>query len=262
MKKIFVIFAAALAFVCASSCKNAQEVKKSQIIEEQMPDEVKAKLDTVTNELRQLGTLPVIKKVDALALTEQDKLVKPDYLYDPEGADKLVTPFQKKNVVFVLCIDRNIAKEYGMPVDGYDAAISKLSVETNLQDIVDIIGNGNLADPENFNKLYDTAVDELGYGTTWTMASVALVEQLWFLSNNTEKYIAMFSDKDVADLTARVEKIQDALTTVALYVPDGDILINAMTPLYVLNAMTVEEFKVQIDALKNEIAAARKAILE
>jgi len=89
----------------------------------------------------------------------------------------------------------------------------------------------------------------------------SLVEQLYVTSQNTEKFISAFTDEAAANVTFRIILIQDALDRLTEYDPEIAPVAEAIAPLTVLNAVTVDEFKAQLADAKEKIVASRNALV-
>jgi hypothetical protein len=96
----------------------------------------------------------------------------------------------------------------------------------------------------------------------WQSAAASLVEQLYLINQNADKFLAAFNDETAANSTFRVILILDALNRLAQYDPDIKPVADALAPLDVLNATTVAELKDQLAAAKDKIEAARKALVK
>ena len=95
----------------------------------------------------------------------------------------------------------------------------------------------------------------------WQIVASSLVEQLYVTSQNTEKFVAAFDDDAAANVTFRIILIQDALNRLTEYDPDLVPVAEAIAPLTVLNATTVDEFKAQLADAKEKIVASRNALV-
>ena len=95
----------------------------------------------------------------------------------------------------------------------------------------------------------------------WQIASAALVEQLYVVCQNKDKFLSTFTDDTAANVTFRIILILDATNRLSQYDPEIQPVAAAMTPLEHLNATTVKELKEQMNEMKAEIEAARKALV-
>ena len=96
----------------------------------------------------------------------------------------------------------------------------------------------------------------------WQLVSASLVEELYVMSQNTEKFLSVFNDDAVANVTFRIILLQDALERLTEYDPELAPVAEAISPLTVLNATSVNELKTQLGDAKEKIADARKALVK
>ena len=96
----------------------------------------------------------------------------------------------------------------------------------------------------------------------WQIAAASLVEQLYLVNQNTEKFLAAFDDEAAANSTFRIVLILDALDRLSEYDPDIKPVADALAPLDVLNATTVAELKTQLTEAKDKIDAARQSLMK
>ena len=96
----------------------------------------------------------------------------------------------------------------------------------------------------------------------WQIAAASLVEQLYLVNKNSEKFLAAFDDEAAANSTFRIVLILDALDRLSEYDPDIKPIAEALAPLDVLNATTVADLKAQLAEAKEKIEAARSALVK
>ena len=96
----------------------------------------------------------------------------------------------------------------------------------------------------------------------WQIASAALVEELYVISQNSDKFLSVFNDEAASNVTFRLILILDAVDRLSEYDPDIKPVAEAVAPLNVLNATTVAELKDQLAQAKEQIEAARTAIIK
>jgi hypothetical protein len=96
----------------------------------------------------------------------------------------------------------------------------------------------------------------------WQLASAALVEELYIANQNADKFLSTFDDEAASNVTFRIILVLDAINRLAEYDPEIKPIADAVAPLEVLNATTVDEFKKQLAEAKDNIAAARSALVK
>ncbi|MBQ1633562.1 MAG: hypothetical protein II050_02605, partial [Bacteroidaceae bacterium] len=95
----------------------------------------------------------------------------------------------------------------------------------------------------------------------WQIVSTALVEQLYVVSQNTDKFLAAFDDETASNMSYRMILIQDAINRLTEYDPEVTPVAEALEPLNVINATSVSELKEQLESAKDQIAAARQSLV-
>jgi hypothetical protein len=217
--------------------------------------------DSIAAEFSKIDQPKFVKDTkNGITLTKEEKQVKPTYLLDAAVADEATTLAEKYRVLSALSVDKRIANLYEMPVEDYDKAITKLAADIDDPSFKEIEDKGSLF--ETSSALYN-AMDKNGrINYFWQIASAALVEQLYVVSQNQDKFLNTFTDETAANVTFRIILILDATNRLAQYDQEIAPIASAMTPLEHLNATTVNELKVQMNEMKAEIEAARKALIK
>ena len=265
MKKLSLIAAvfAAMAFAACGGNKSAQNTEEKDSVksfeQEQIEASIKMHFDSLASEIGKLKQMPVVSKDGQIALTSEEKQVKPDYLLDLVAAENAMTLSEKYRVLSAIEVDKEIAKLYDMPVDAYDQAIAKLAAEINDPSFKAIDDAANIY--EASEALYDAMNANGRINYFWQIVATSLVEQLYITSQNTDKFIASFTDDAAANVTFRIILIQDALNRLTEYDSEVTPVAKAIEPLSVLNAITVDEFKAQLAEAKEKIVASRNALV-
>jgi hypothetical protein len=265
MKKLSILAVsfAALIFASCGGNKSTQNAEQSDSIksfeQEQIEASIKMHFDSLASELGKLKQLPLVQKDGTIALTAEEKQVKPDYLLDLAAADNAMTLSEKYRVLSAIEVDKEVAKLYDMPVDEYDKAITKLVADINDPSFKAIEDANGIY--EASQTLYDAMNDNGRINYFWQIVATSLVEQLYVTSQNIDKFIGAFTDDAAANVTFRIVLIQDALNRLTEYDPEMTPVAKAVDPLTVLNAISVEEFKAQLADAKEKIAASRDALV-
>ena len=266
MKKLS-LFAIAFAAIAFAACGNktakteaaTDSVKSFE--QEQIEASIKMHMDSIASELGKLKTLPFLNEgKDGITLSKQEKQVKPDYLLAANVADEATTLTEKYRILSALSVDKKIAALYEMPTEEYDKAITKLAADIDdpsfkaIEKATDIF--------ETTTTLYDEMEKNGRINYFWQLASAALVEQLYVANQNADKFLSAFNDEAAANVTFRIVLILDAVNRLAQYDPDIEPVAKALAPLDALNATTVAEMKEQMAKMKEQINAARKALVK
>lgn len=265
MKKLSVLAIAfvAIAFAACGGKKSAQtEVAADSLKsfeQQQIEASIKMNLDSIASEIGKLKQLPFMQN-GVLELTKEEKQVKPDYLIDASVADEATTLAEKYRILSALTVDKKIAQLYEMPTEDYDKAIAKLIADINDPSFKAIEDTNTFY--ESSTTLYDAMNENGRINYFWQIASAALVEQLFDANQNIDKFLAAFDDDAAANVSFRIILILDAVNRLSEYDPEIEPVAKALAPLDVLNATTVAELKTQIEEAKDQIEAARKALIK
>ena len=266
MKKlsIFAVAFAAIAFAACGGNKSAQNVEDADSTksfeQEQIEASIKMHVDSLASEIGKLKQLPILAQDGSIKLTSDELKVKPDYLLNPSVADNATTLAEKYRALAALQVDKSTAKLYEMPVEDFDKAITKLVADINDPSFKTFEEGAPVA--EATEALYNAMNENGRINYFWQSAAASLVEQLYLINHNADKFLAAFNDEAAANSTFRVILILDALNRLAQYDPDIKPVADALAPLDVLNATTVAELKTQLEAAKDKIEAARKALVK
>ncbi|MBO4673145.1 MAG: hypothetical protein J5616_02205 [Bacteroidaceae bacterium] len=268
MKKLsfFAVVLAAVAFVACKGTQNNNNQDGTDSVksfeQEQIEQNIKVQIDSLASDFGKLKPLPMFKKEGdgKYVLTDEEKQVKPDYLFAPSVAESAITLAEKYRAISALSVDKEVAKLYDMPTDEYEEAITKLASDINDPSfkVLDGVSNVFAASGDLYNAMNENG--RINY--FWQLAASSIVEQLYVASQNSEKFIGAFDDESVADITLRVALLQDAIERLSAYDPELVPVTEAIKPLAVFNAITVDEFKTQLEQAKEDIAASHKSLIK
>lgn len=273
MKRLSVILLAAM-LIAIPSCKNqkkAQETKDLDLstAENIVSEELKVDVANLVESAKKMKRMPFAEKTTdgKFALTEKEKMVKPDYLISPSKANDLVTLSQKYRTVAMLGIDIMITNIYGIPNTDYKEAVSKLLVDINDPALTDYAGlDWSLVTPEEESEYLSEFIDEeYEQGRPqffWEGVAASLVEQLYICTRDVDKFMPMFTDQVAADVTYNFVCVHEGLIQMIKLYPEMEGLNTALEPLYVINAISVAQLKEQLLQLKGDIEAARAYLLK
>jgi hypothetical protein len=265
MKKLSILAVAfaAMTFAACGGNKNAQNAEQTDSVksfeQEQIEASIKMHFDSLASELGKLKQLPIVQKDGTITLNEEEKLVKPDYLLDLAAADNAMTLSEKYRVLSAIEVDKEVAKLYDMPLEDYDKVITKLASDINDPSFKAVSDVSSIY--EAAEELYNAMNENGRINYFWQIVATSLVEQLYVTAQNTDKFIGAFTDDAAANVTFRIILIQDALNRLTEYDPEMTPVAKAIEPLSVLNATTVDEFKTQLVQAKENITAARDALV-
>ncbi|MDO4496216.1 MAG: hypothetical protein Q4B58_00055 [Bacteroidales bacterium] len=272
MKKIALVLAAvaALAMTACGGKKAAQnesaEAPQSQesFQEQQIKMGMKVHLDSLTNAWLRIEK-PMAVTYNAqegkVKLSDAQKKVLPDYLVNPdEVMGSLESLSLKYRAMVVFDMDKEVAKLYGMN-DVYTPAINKLAAEVDDPAVKYLYNvDEKVTYQERMNKVYSLEEENGRANYFWEAAATSIIEQLYILGRNQEVFLASFTDQDAEDITFYVSLLVDAYADLAEYNSELARLYNVILPLQVLNAITVDELRTQLNQIDADIANARKAL--
>jgi hypothetical protein len=252
MKKLsfFAVAFAAMLFTACGGNKSAQ------------PEQADAEksFDSLAAEVGKLKQLPFLQTGEnGIKLTDKEKQVKPEYLVAPSVAENATTLAEKYRMLSALSVDKNIAALYDMPVADYEAAIAKLTADINDPSFKDIEAETLY---ETGQKLYDAMNENGRINYFWQMVSGSLVEDIYVMSQNTDKFLTAFDDEAAANVTYRIVLLSDAVKRLAEYDSDFEPVAKAVEALEPLNAISVDQLKTQLAETKEKIAEARNALIK
>ena len=268
MKKITAILAAAMCLVLAVSCgqkKNAEAqeapVEKSQA-EIQQEQVIMVHLDSLASQLTQINPIGIVGSVKdgQIALSDKEKQVKPDYLTDPAVVKDVQTLSQKYRAIAVMCVDKEIAKLYDMPVSDYDAALVKLYADVNDPALKAFSEGVELK--ENIQAFYDESKEAGRVPLFWEAVSAALVEQMYITGKNSDKFIQAFTDQSATDFTWYVTLLTLGVEDLAKINPEYASLNETLKPLTKIDAISVDMLKSQLEEMNDELAVSHENLLK
>jgi len=268
MKKlsIFAVAFAAMVFASCGGNKSNQTVEQTDSLKSfeqaQIEASIKMNVDSLAAELGKLKQLPFLQAdaKETIKLTKEELQVKPDYLLNAAVADDATTLTEKYRIMGALEVDKKIAALYEMPTEDYEKAVTKLASDINDPSFKAIDEGSSVA--ETTEALYKSMEQNGRINFFWQIAAASLVEQLYVISQNSDKFLTAFDDDAAANSTFRIVLILDALNRLSEYDPEMKPIAEAMSTLDSLNATTVSELKSQLADAKEKIAAARKAIVK
>ena len=147
-----------------------------------------------------------------------------------------------------------------MPIEDYDKAISKLAADINDPSFKILDDQSSVF--EATSALYDSMNENGRINQFWQIASAALVEQLYIVNQNSDKFLSVFNDEAASNVSYRIILILDAVDRLSNYDPEIKPIAEAIAPLKTLNATTLDELKSQLADAKDNIVAARKALVK
>lgn len=266
MKKILYAVVA-LAVVGLASCGDKKTEQTSSLedsvvafVQSELKAEMIQELDSLLDEVGKCKAPAFVKTgTPDVALTEEEKKVKPDYLVNPKSASKATVLSEKYRALTVLRIDRNIAKLYDMDVTEYDNAIGKLFADIN-----DPAFKASFEDMEKADimALYAAEKEAGRINYVWQCIAASNVEALYIMSQNVDKFTATLDDEAAQAITNRLAHINVSATALVDFDSDFKPVAESLDLLKELNATTVTELREQMKAKASEIENARNILVK
>lgn len=275
MKKLVIILLA-FAFIAMPSCKNngkneeqQQEAKDYsgstaiELAEEALAVDVASLIESAKN----FKPVPFVKaqKDGKLVLSEKEKKVKPDYLVDPAYINGLSVLYQKYRAVGILTIDKAIAEMYEMPVTEYSNSIVKLLADIDdpaLKNFFSLPAYDIETNREFYAEFVDEEYEVGRENYFWDGLAAAMVEQIFILTRDVDRFMPMFTDELASDITFNFVCVHDGLTKMVQAYPEMESLNEVLAPLYVINAMNVEQLREQLLQVKADVERARAFLIK
>lgn len=262
MKKISFLFAAAFAMILAScGSKTAAEQSDSDSVsfeQSQIEEKIMVELDSIADEWNKLAPVEGVLSNGKIQLSEDEIKVKPDYLLDLAKVEDLSLLSQKYRAIGMLTVDKKVAELYKMDVDAYKATLAKLATDVN-DPAINIKDNSTTEDLKAF---YNAEKENGRINLFWEASAAGIVENLFVLSQNIEKFLPAFDDKAASDFTYHIALLKLALDDLATYDNNIKGIVDVMAPINELNAISVNQFREQLNKMKPQIEAVRAELLK
>lgn len=278
MKKILIPIAMLAAFLFVQSCgcesENERKEKALALAEAEQNTQLEADKQVVREEIDALiaategiRMAPFVTSTEdgRFVLTEKEKMVKPDYLIQPSQVGKLVTLSQKYHVSAMLAVDMVVANLYDMPLVDMKEAMAKLLLDLN-DDAFNNFANTPWHDLETASDAMVMMIeDEYAAGREnfyWEAVAASFIEQLYVITRDVDKFMPMFTDESVYNFTYNFVYLREGLMTLVSHNPEMESMYNVLSPLYVINAATVDQFRDELVLLKEDIERSRAYLLK
>jgi len=230
MKRTFQFLAlVAISSAMMVSCKNKQSEPISEDIQAQkvaLADSVLAQIDALYEEYEDASAKGYLW--GDIVLTEEEKIVKPDYLLEPLFASTLATKSQKVNALAFYLADLPIRKMYDMQVEEVKEAIVKLAIELNHP--IDFKGDTYSKTPvsEIVRKEYEACRERGDLTYFWQFQNAILRETEYLLSKNADLFLNKISDAQVSEFDRRWDNFIDAVKVLAEYDDEMRLVLNTI----------------------------------
>ncbi len=240
---------------------NAEVVEAAKTI---LADDVLATLDELAqsyiNESGKFSPAPFISS----SLSEEDKLIKPDYLLEPSLVNEMVTKSQKVTALAVLALERHIRLAYGMPTESTDEALAHLTAELNHPVPAD--NPDNLTPSEKIRRTYLQCKEDGELSYFWQFALALQIESGYLISNNIDAFFRNLNEEQYASFLKRIIALSDAAKTLAEYESEvkqvWDVFNAEGGVIADISKETIEDGKKFFSERKDVFATRRAALLK
>ena len=219
MKKYYLFIALAMVAGMTVSCKNNKKAEAdAEVVEAAktiLADDVLATLDEIAKPFIDDAGKVEAQQIIAVNLTDKEKLVKPDYLLDPNEASNFVTKSQKLNALAVLLIERTIREAYGMPVDETEDVIAHLVVDLNFPISFDNMDKMSIS--ERAAETYKQYKERNDLASFWQFQFALVSESAYLVSRNPDIFFRNITEEQFAIYNNRVFSCNSAVRELAKY---------------------------------------------
>ena len=268
MKKYYLFIALSMVAAMTVSCKNNKKAEAdAEVVEAAktiLTDDVLATLDELAESFKNEENIVDVPSIISSSLTEQEKLIKPDYLLDPAQASEMVTKSQKLNALAILLIERNIRIAYNMPVKETDEVIARFAAEVN--DPISYDEGMNLTPVEKTKKAYDTYKERGDLAGFWKFFLATHTEVDYLVSKNTDAFFRNLNEEQYASFLRKIDILSDAAKTLAEYDPEvkqaWDVFKSERVMIDDISEKTIEDGKIFFSERKDVFASRRANLLK
>jgi len=221
MKKSYILLAlamvAALSMVSCKNNKKAQEPTQEEVeqMKQALTDTVLAWIDKFADVYCCAYENGVMLR--GFELTEQEKLIKPDYLLDPAQVNNLVTRNQKICALAIYLVENDVRKIYDMPLDETNEAIAKLVADLNYP--IEYDGN-EIKDRSLSDRIkaeYNSCKENGTVSDFWVFQEAFGTELNYLIAQNPDLIFNRITDEQWQANVSRIRSCGEVITYIADY---------------------------------------------
>lgn len=226
MKKYFSFIALALCAVLAISCGNNRSAKnskgklgKTEVAEAEikLADNVLASIDSLAEAYGQIDAESAVEVILS-RLTEEQKLVKPDYLLDPSLTKDLLSHRQRVNALAILVTERPVRVAYDMPVEEVDKAIASLAAYLNHP--LSFLDIDTLTVSQKIKMTYESCREESMQCYFWQFNAAIQSNIFYLISCNCDRFFDNVTPEQYKAFTSRFLTTRKAAYELSEYDPE------------------------------------------
>lgn len=231
MKK-FLFIALAMVAAMTVSCKNNNKRIENNDATEKVVEAAKTILtDDVLATIDEYGQIYLdecgnydIQKFITSHLTDEEKMVKPDYLLDPAQTSGLVTKSQKFAALAILSAEGTIREAYGMPVEKLVEAKVHLALDLNYPVNTDELKDWKTSD--KIRRLYEVCKERGELVYFWQLNSAFMTEFLYLMVCNPDLFINNITDEQWSSFKKRYDSFLRTVRILAEYDEEMATIMN------------------------------------
>jgi len=271
MKKSYILIAVAMvAALTMVSCKNnkSQEPTQEEVQEmkQALADSVLAEIDAFADEYLTASLNGI--NFGNFELSENEKLIKPDYLLDPSIVNELVTKTQKVNGLAILVVEAIIRGLYDMPLDDAKEAISKLALDINHPIDLECY-NANTPRSERIKMEYEKCKENGDVSYFWQFHYAIITEMSYLLAQNPNLYFSKITEEQYNAYRQRYILLSKAVDTLAPFDEDMAMIADFRSKTRITSAEERDKGNTSLEASiqyridnKDKYIARRNALLQ
>ena len=273
MKKYYLFIALAMVAAMTVSCKNNKKAEaEAEVVEAAktiLADDVLARIDEIGKPFLENSGEYSFASIISSNLTEEEKLVKPDYLLDPAVVNTLTTKNQKIFALGILVTESKIREIYEMPVEEAKEAIGRLYAEIGTSLSIDDPDNKTIS--EKLSEIYNKCKENGELSLFWQLQFAVQCEFNYLISQNPDIYFRNISEEQFQSFGEEFLNCRKVVETLAEYDPEVKLAWDAYCKFRTNypdeNARqeaykTIEAAKETFASKKEDIAARRAEILK
>ena len=222
MKKYYLFIALAMVAVMNVSRKNNKKAEASEadaeVVEAAktvLADDVLATIDEFAKIYTDENNFFDVPKFITSCLSEEEKMIKPDYLLDPASTSELITKSQKVAALAILCLEKSIRTAYGMPGEASAEAIERLCAELNYP-----LANDDFKDlkaSDRIRQFYEICKESGELASFWQFNFVVINELAYLISQNPDIFFRNITEEQFATFYTRYKSCYAAVKEIANY---------------------------------------------
>jgi len=272
--KSFILIAlamvAAISVVSCKCCsKKSQEPTQEeiQLQKQALADSVLAEIDALVDQFAKESSNSY--RIRTFELTEEEKMVKPDYLLDPSEAKNFVTKSQKMNALAIYGIECTVRRLYDMPCEEVLEVLAKLAAEVNFPVDMDF-QRSDAPVSEKVKKCYEAFKERGEIADFWQYHNAILVEKGYLVAQNPDLFFSRITEEQWQSKSAARKTWLKAIEKLAPYDPEMAQLLewrnknriyksDEQRDMNNISLKSAKEFRI---ASKDKYIARRNALLQ